>query len=353
MQNGILKRIPHLHQGEQKYKSGTFCGEEQMYPQSAPKGSGATGAAGGFSHASGYIQGNPLLIETENLRKMVALSLKICVRHCNVVKTMQFEPSTAVYDACRVIRERVPEAQTGQASDYGLFLSDEDPRKGIWLEAGRTLDYYMLRNGDILEYKKKQRPQKIRMLDGSVKTVMVDDSKTVGELLVTICSRIGITNYEEYSLIQETIDEKKEEGTGTLKKDRTLLRDERKMEKLKAKLHTDDDLNWLDHSRTFREQGVDENETLLLRRKFFYSDQNVDSRDPVQLNLLYVQTLLLLYRTSLMFSIYRSFWTKARDDILNGSHPVSFEKACEFGGFQAQIQFGPHVEHKHKPGFLE
>ncbi|KAM6950661.1 talin-2 [Lycodopsis pacificus] len=263
---------------------------------------------------------------------MVVLSLKICVRQCNVVKTMQFEPSTAVYDACRIIRERVPEAQTGQASDYGLFLSDEDPRKGIWLESGRTLDYYMLRNGDILEYKKKQRPQKIKMLDGAVKTIMVDDSKTVGELLVTICSRIGITNYEEYSLIQETVEEKKEDGMGTLKKDRTLLRDERKMEKLKAKLHTDDDLNWLDHSRTFREQGVDENETLLLRRKFFYSDQNVDSRDPVQLNLLYVQ---------------------ARDDILNGSHPVSFDKACEFGGIQAHIQFGPHIEHKHKPGFLD
>uniref|UniRef100_A0A8C7V043 Talin 2a n=1 Tax=Oncorhynchus mykiss TaxID=8022 RepID=A0A8C7V043_ONCMY len=263
---------------------------------------------------------------------MVALSLKICVCQCNLVKTMQFEPSTAVYDACRIIRERVPEAQTGQASDYGLFLSDEDPRKGIWLESGRTLDYYMLRNGDILEYKKKQRPLKIKMLDGAVKTIMVDDSKTVGELLVTICSRIGITNYEEYSLIQEVMEEKKEDGTGTLKKDRTLLRDERKMEKLKAKLHTDDDLNWLDHSRTFREQGVEETETLLLRRKFFYSDQNVDSRDPVQLNLLYVQ---------------------ARDDILNGSHPVSFDKACEFAGIQAQIQFGPHIEHKHKPGFLD
>ncbi|XP_048113123.1 talin-2 [Alosa alosa] len=263
---------------------------------------------------------------------MVALSLKICVRQCNVVKTMQFEPSTPVYDACRIIRERVPEAQTGQASDYGLFLSDDDPRKGIWLESGRTLDYYMLRNGDVLEYKKKQRPQKIKMLDGAVKTIMVDDSKTVGELLVTICSRIGITNYEEYSLIQEQVEEKKEDGMGTLKKDRTLLRDERKMEKLKAKLHTDDDLNWLDHSRTFREQGVEESETLLLRRKFFYSDQNVDSRDPVQLNLLYVQ---------------------ARDDILNGSHPVSFDKACEFAGIQAQIQFGPHVEHKHKPGFLD
>lgn len=51
----------------------------------------------------------------------------------------------------------------------------------------------------------------------------------------------GITNYEEYSLIQETVEEKKDDGMGTLKKDRTLLRDERKMEKLKAKLHTDDD----------------------------------------------------------------------------------------------------------------
>jgi len=50
-------------------------------------------------------------------------------------------------------------------------------------------------------------------------------------------------------------------------------------------------VNWLDHGRTLREQGVEEIEMLLLRRKFFYSDQNVDSRDPVQLNLLYVQVL--------------------------------------------------------------
>lgn len=51
--------------------------------------------------------------------KMVALSLKICVRQCNVVKTMQFEPCTPVYDACRIIRERVPEAQTGQGERLG------------------------------------------------------------------------------------------------------------------------------------------------------------------------------------------------------------------------------------------
>ncbi|KAM6976274.1 talin-1 [Tautogolabrus adspersus] len=261
---------------------------------------------------------------------MVALSLKIGVG--NVVKTMQFEPSTMVYDACRIIRERVPEAQLGQPNDYGLFLSDEDPKKGIWLEAGKALDYYMLRNGDTLEYKKKQRPLKIRMLDGTVKTVMVDDSKIVSDMLMTICARIGITNYDEYSLVHDLGEEKKEETTGTLKRDKTMLRDDKKMEKLKQKLHTDDELNWLDHGRTLREQGVEETEMLLLRRKFFYSDQNVDSRDPVQLNLLYVQ---------------------ARDDILNGSHPVSFDKACEFAGYQCQIQFGDHNESKHKAGFLD
>ena len=48
-------------------------------------------------------------------------------------------------------------------------------------------------------------------------------------------------------------------------------------------------MSWLNHGQTLREQGVEEFETLILRRKYFYSDQNVDSRDPIQLNLLYVQ----------------------------------------------------------------
>ncbi|KAG8131388.1 hypothetical protein E2320_017964 [Naja naja] len=282
---------------------------------------------------------------------MVALSLKISIG--NVVKTMQFEPSTMVYDACRIIRERVPEAQMGQPHDFGLFLSDEDPKKGIWLEAGKALDYYMLRNGDTMEYKKKQRPLKIRMLDGTVKTVMVDDSKTVTDMLMTICARIGEQPGDGWAdgweregrggsrrcvvppgITNQAVDAEilEKEEAGTRRKDKTLLRDEKKMERLKQKLHTDDELNWLDHGRTLREQGIDDNETLLLRRKFFYSDQNVDSRDPVQLNLLYVQ---------------------ARDDILNGSHPVSFDKACEFAGYQCQIQFGPHNEQKHKAGFLD
>lgn len=33
------------------------------------------------------------------------------------------------------------------ATEFGLFLADDDPKKGVWLENGRTLEYYLLRNG--------------------------------------------------------------------------------------------------------------------------------------------------------------------------------------------------------------
>lgn len=64
-------------------------------------------------------------------------------------------------------------------------------------------------------------------------------------LSLVLCSSAGITNYDEYSLVREIMEEKKEEVTGTLKKDKTLLRDEKKMEKLKQKLHTDDECTCL------------------------------------------------------------------------------------------------------------
>lgn len=66
---------------------------------------------------------------------MVALSLKISIG--NVVKTMQFEPSTMVYDACRMIRERVPEAQMGQRkSTVGLAAVLGPPRLSSWHVTG-------------------------------------------------------------------------------------------------------------------------------------------------------------------------------------------------------------------------
>ncbi|XP_029174485.1 talin-1 isoform X2 [Nylanderia fulva] len=271
---------------------------------------------------------------------MATLSLRISIPEKNATKMMQFDPSTSVYDACRIIREKLAEASNmGQPKDYGLFLADEDVKKGVWLEPGRNLDYYILRNGDLLEYRRKLRTLRVRMLDGTLKTMLVDDSQPVANLMVVICTKIGITNHDEYSLVRELVEEENENqkpgnfGTLTLKRKKEEKGErDAKMEQLRKKLKTDDEVNWIDPSKTLREQGIDESETVLLRRKFFFSDQNIDSRDPVQLSLLYVQ---------------------ARDAILDGTHPITQEKACVFAGIQCQIQFGDHKEEKHKPGFLD
>jgi talin len=43
----------------------------------------------------------------------------------------------------------------------------------------------------MLEYRKKMRTLKVRMLDGTVKTMLVDDSQPVANLMVVICTKIG------------------------------------------------------------------------------------------------------------------------------------------------------------------
>ncbi|KAI5700033.1 hypothetical protein M8J75_013081 [Diaphorina citri] len=264
---------------------------------------------------------------------MATLSLKICIVDRNVTKTMQFDPSTSVYDACRIIRDKISEANFGEAKDYGLFLSDGDVKKGVWLEPGRNLEYYILRNGDELEYRRKMRTLKVRMLDGTLKTLLVDDSQPVANLMVVICTKIGITNHDEYSLVRENpedeVENKPNFGTLTLKRKKEEKERDLKMEQLRKKLKTDDEASWF---TTLREQGIDENEPVLLRRKFFFSDGNIDSHDPVQLNLLYVQ---------------------ARDAVLDGTHPVTQDLACQLAGIQTHIQFGDYNPSKHKPPFLD
>lgn len=198
---------------------------------------------------------------------MATISLKICLEGGRVTKTIQFDPQTTVFDACKIIRDKFAEAVHGQrkysivkkqftinnttnfytASEYGLFLSDEDNKQGVWLESGRNLGYYMLRNHDLLEYRRKLRTLRVRMLDGAVKTILVDDSQPVSQLMVVICTKIGITNHEEYGLVREEVEPQNENlpdnKTGTLTLRRKVAEKDRdaKMESLRKKLKTDDE----------------------------------------------------------------------------------------------------------------
>ncbi|VDL72796.1 unnamed protein product, partial [Nippostrongylus brasiliensis] len=270
---------------------------------------------------------------------MGVITLNVVSSEKGTKKTMQFDPSTLVFDVCKVIREKLH--MNVDPKEYGLMRIVDDPTKCAWLANGHSLEHYLIRHQDTVEYRRKIRLLKVRMLDGSVKTIPIDESHPVGQLMVGVCTKIGISNYEEYSLVREMEADSKgsvmnlrEERSRTLDGDRkggmmgTLGRKkEQKLEQLRQKLHTDEELAWVDHSKTLREQGISEDETLLLRRKYFFSDTNVDSRDPVQLNLLYVQ---------------------CRDGVLRSLHPVTKEIACELGALQCQIEYGDFPENKPK-----
>ena len=50
----------------------------------------------------------------------------------------------------------------------------------------------------------------------------------------------GITNHDEYSLVRELSDDEKEK-TLTLKRDRSIAKDQKKLDEMKKRLHTDDE----------------------------------------------------------------------------------------------------------------
>jgi hypothetical protein len=71
---------------------------------------------------------------------------------------------------------------------------------------------------------------KVRTFDNTMRTLMVEESKTVEALMDVICKRIGIPNNHEYSLA----------STKDAAHDAKV---NKKMETIKAKLHTEDEGN--------------------------------------------------------------------------------------------------------------
>lgn len=257
---------------------------------------------------------------------MAMLSLRIRLVNDGVTKTMQFDPCISIAEACCQISGKT---SSDHLLEYTLFLADEDSKKGIYLEPARNFEYYILRNGDLLEYRKKVRSLKVSTLDGTLKTLMIDDTQPVANIMAIICAKLGITNHDEYSLVREFPegDENNANAGNSIKRERDY-----KMEQMRKKLKTDDDINWINPGASLREQGIDEREGVLLKRRFFFSDGNIDTHDPIQLNLLYVET---------------------RDAILKGTHPVTESLAIQLAGIQTHIQFGNHEETIHKYPLLD
>ena len=120
----------------------------------------------------------------------------------------------------------------------------------MYYDIKQTFD---LTSQDALEYRRKMRLLKVRMLDGTVKSLMVDDSQVVANLMVLICTKIGITNHDEYSLVWDKPEENQENiptnkygtigGTMTLRKPKYKEGEKEidpRMEEMKRQLNTED-----------------------------------------------------------------------------------------------------------------
>src|SRR3989338_3234003 len=130
----------------------------------------------------------------------MSLNLKIRLPAQGVMKVMRFAESMSVHEAGKVIEEK---AGTG-GKDHGMFLvTENDPNcLGKWLDPKRTLEFYDLKTNDLVEYKKRHEAIKITYYD-TVKTLMLDCSQPVDDLLIAIGEKIGIKSADEYGLKPE------------------------------------------------------------------------------------------------------------------------------------------------------
>lgn len=52
----------------------------------------------------------------------------------------------------------------------------------------------------MLEYKKKHRVLKVKLLDNSERSVLIDDSSLLIEILALVCKKVQINTSDEYGL---------------------------------------------------------------------------------------------------------------------------------------------------------
>ncbi len=128
----------------------------------------------------------------------------------------------------------------------------------------------------------------VKLVDGTVKTVVATQGETAAEMIAQIGAKIGLQNTEEYGI---------------------------KMGE-----------RWLDQNRPLSEQGVHDLSQVEFKKRYFVDDLNVDKSDPIQLHLVYLQS---------------------RDAILTGEYPVQLEEAIQIAAVQLQVEMGNYDPQTH------
>lgn len=63
------------------------------------------------------------------------------------VHPMQFDQQILIADLCQNIEQYLPIKHDHDASEYGLFIPDnQHPSRSYWFDSNKTLNYYLLKN---------------------------------------------------------------------------------------------------------------------------------------------------------------------------------------------------------------
>lgn len=253
------------------------------------------------------------------------ISLTVRLVDSNDFITMQFEESVSVFYACGMVWDRLKDKPDDhQASEFGFFKPDSVHRaRGYWLQMDKTFAFYKLKNGEILEYKKRILSHCVRFLDDSVASLLLDNSFPVCDLVKDICKTIALPRHEDFSL---TVD-----GDFPAHLHGTSDNTHKQLDTLKKKLYTSPRYQWLLSNHTLSEQGINQDVVLTLRRKFFVSTEPINITDVAAVNSLYVQN---------------------KKSIINGALLCTHKEAIKLAGLQCQITYGDHDSSKHKQEVL-
>ncbi|GAM27649.1 hypothetical protein SAMD00019534_108250 [Acytostelium subglobosum LB1] len=150
--------------------------------------------------------------------------LKVRLVDKKVFKKFQFFPKKSVQEA----RLHIAKELGVDHEQYGLFLPPRDDQNGIWFRDDYPLDFYGLEGEtdqkesmlfstrpetpvmEFVEFKKRYRPIKITRGTDEYKTVMVDDTLNVSEIVQVIVAQVPssfiITETELYGMNEEEIE---------------------------------------------------------------------------------------------------------------------------------------------------
>eukprot|EP01113_Clastostelium_recurvatum_P003589 TRINITY_DN1156_c0_g1_i1.p1 TRINITY_DN1156_c0_g1~~TRINITY_DN1156_c0_g1_i1.p1 ORF type:complete len:1044 (+),score=272.67 TRINITY_DN1156_c0_g1_i1:98-3229(+) len=225
-----------------------------------------------------------------------------CLSHGTVAQAIQ-----QIYERSET-EDSIPGA-SGSAGVYdvnsfGLFQPAGSFHKARWLKEDEALSFYDIDPSDQLDFKLKStvlklsflgpwekvvHPLHLATLDTTMKTFVVDESKTVAQIAQDIARKLGIKHREEFSL--------------------------------KLQQGPDDVGTWLVPDLTLPEQGVDPLCNILLLKRQFYFDREPISMtaDPDTLHFVFCQCL---------------------DAVVTATHPCSRDEAVLFAALQCQACFG-------------